>query len=160
MLPATPWTRNAATAAADPARHGCRFCRTPLTVSSVPTKSRVVSSAGKVPRADVSAKPASSSSLAAVPTSRYLTFFAIATYTCLDVVTAESYSTDLRASAVGWGLGISRLGGAAGPVIGGYLISKGISYAAFFLVFAILPIINIALSTGLRFASSRPQLAN
>jgi AAHS family benzoate transporter-like MFS transporter len=89
-----------------------------------------------------------------------LTFFSIATYTCMDVVTAELYPTDLRASAVGWGLGISRLGGAVGPVLGGYLVSNHISYAGFFLVFAIPPIINIVLSTGLRFAKSRPQLTH
>jgi benzoate transport len=89
-----------------------------------------------------------------------LTFFSIATYTCMDVVTAELYPTDLRASAVGWGLGISRLGGAVGPLLGGYLISNHISYAGFFLVFAIPPIINIVLSSGLRFAKSRPQLVH
>ena len=43
-----------------------------------------------MPRADVSAKPASNSSLAAVPTSRYLTFFAIAIAGCaVDLVSKQ-----------------------------------------------------------------------
>lgn len=87
-----------------------------------------------------------------------LTFFAIATYTCLDVLTGEMYPTELRASAIGWGLGMSRLGGAFGPVLGGYLVSGGISYTGFFLVFAIPPILNVLLSAGLVFARGRPEL--
>ncbi|HUC49763.1 MAG TPA: MFS transporter [Xanthobacteraceae bacterium] len=87
-----------------------------------------------------------------------LTFFSIATYTCLDVIVAELFPTELRASAIGWGLGMSRLGGAVGPVLGGYLVSFGISYTGFFLVFAVPPLINIILSPGIAFAKSRPQL--
>jgi MFS family permease len=89
-----------------------------------------------------------------------LTFFTIATYTCLDVIVAELYPTPLRASAVGCGLGISRLGGAFGPILGGYLVSYGISYTGFFLVFAIPPLINIILSPGVGFAKSRPAIAH
>ena len=82
-----------------------------------------------------------------------LTFCTVATFSCLDIVTAELYPTELRASAVGFGLGISRLGGATGPIIGGYLISNNISYTLFFLLFAIPPLINIALAFQLRFKS-------
>jgi benzoate transport len=87
-----------------------------------------------------------------------LTFFAIATYTCLDVLTGEMYPTELRASAIGWGLGMSRLGGAFGPILGGYLVNGGISYAGFFLVFAVPPMLNVLLSAGLGFSHGRPQL--
>ncbi len=80
-----------------------------------------------------------------------LTFCAIATFSCLDVITAELYPTELRASAVGFGMGFSRLGGAFGPVLGGYLVSGGASYSTFFLVFAAPPLINIALAFALRF---------
>jgi hypothetical protein len=66
----------------------------------------------------------------------------------------------LRASAVGCGLGISRLGGAFGPILGGYLVSYGISYTGFFLVFAIPPLINVILSPGIEFSKSRPAIAH
>jgi benzoate transport len=80
-----------------------------------------------------------------------LTFCAIATFSCLDVITAELYPTELRASAVGFGMGLSRLGGAFGPVLGGYLVSRSVQYSTFFLVFALPPLINVALAFGLRF---------
>jgi benzoate transport len=88
-----------------------------------------------------------------------LTFCAIATFSCLDIITAELFATEMRASAVGFGMGFSRLGGAFGPILGGYLISAGASYVSFFLVFAIPPLINVVLATLLKFAKPRAQLA-
>lgn len=80
-----------------------------------------------------------------------LSFTALATFTCLDIIAAEIYPTNLRSSAVGFGMGISRLGGVFGPILGGYLVSAHISYAGFFLVFAIPPLINACLAGILRF---------
>jgi hypothetical protein len=53
---------------------------------------------------------------------------------------------------------MSRLGGAFGPILGGYLVNGGISYAGFFLVFAVPPMLNVLLSAGLGFSHGRPQL--
>jgi MFS family permease len=88
-----------------------------------------------------------------------LMFCVVGTFSCLDVITAEIYPTGMRASAVGWGLACSRLGGAFGPILGGYLVSAKISYTGFFLVFAVPPLINIALCLRLKFAKPQAQLS-
>lgn len=85
-------------------------------------------------------------------------FFAVATNVCLDTVTAEIYPTRLRASSVGWGLGIGRIGAIAGPNIGGLILSLSIPYAGFFVIFAIPLVINIAACIPLRFLPSRVTL--
>jgi putative MFS transporter len=87
-----------------------------------------------------------------------LMFFGIATNVCLDTITAEIYPTDLRASAVGWGLGIGRLGGIAGPYLGGVILSLSIPYAGFFLIFAAPVVIDAIVSLSLRYAPSRASL--
>lgn len=48
-----------------------------------------------------------------------------------------SYGPEARASALGWALGIGRLGGLLGPLIGGYLLKLALPFPAYFVVFAI-----------------------
>lgn len=43
----------------------------------------------------------------------------------LNAVTAASYPTPIRATAIGWALGIGRVGSILGPTIGGALLSLG-----------------------------------
>ncbi|HTH98354.1 MAG TPA: MFS transporter, partial [Stellaceae bacterium] len=80
-----------------------------------------------------------------------LTSCTVATFSCLDVITAEIYPVELRASAIGFGMGLSRLGGASGPLLGGYLVAAHVGYTAFFLVFAVPPLINAVLAMKLRY---------
>ncbi len=42
---------------------------------------------------------------------------------------AKSYSSELRASGTGFAIGIGRIGGALGPILAGYLFSKGFGLA-------------------------------
>lgn len=55
----------------------------------------------------------------------------------LYAVAARMYPTEFRGTGVGWAIGIGRLGGIAGPLIGGVLIGWGLSMVENFLVFAI-----------------------
>jgi MFS transporter, AAHS family, 4-hydroxybenzoate transporter len=55
----------------------------------------------------------------------------------LYAVAARMYPTEFRTTGVGWSIGIGRLGGIIGPIIGGILIGLGLSMSANFLIFAI-----------------------
>lgn len=70
-----------------------------------------------------------------------------------------TYSTEMRASALGWALGIGRLGGLLGPLIGGYLLAAALPFPVYFLVFAIpamLCAVTVVVLRTLR-ASRQPQ---
>ncbi|MDB6156337.1 MAG: transporter, family, 4-hydroxybenzoate transporter [Gammaproteobacteria bacterium] len=53
---------------------------------------------------------------------------------CAIGLSATFYDTSLRATGVGWALGSGRAGAVVGPIIGGVLISAGLSTPALFLV--------------------------
>jgi len=55
----------------------------------------------------------------------------------MHVVAGEVYPTRFRATAVGWAMGLSRLGGALGPLLGGILQSAGFTFREFFIIFAL-----------------------
>lgn len=55
----------------------------------------------------------------------------------LYAVAARMYPTEIRSTGVGWAIGIGRLGGIAGPLIGGLLIGWGLSMVENFMVFAV-----------------------
>lgn len=55
----------------------------------------------------------------------------------LYAVAARMYPTEFRATGVGWAMGTGRLGGIAGPALGGVLVGAGLSMSANFLVFTI-----------------------
>lgn len=70
-----------------------------------------------------------------------------------------AYSPEVRASALGWALGIGRLGGLLGPLIGGYLLAAALPFPAYFLVFAIPAVLCSATVVVLRVVcpAARPQ---
>jgi AAHS family 4-hydroxybenzoate transporter-like MFS transporter len=51
--------------------------------------------------------------------------FVIGTQYCMNALAASFYSTRLRATGVGWALGIGRVGSIVGPVVGGIILSMG-----------------------------------
>jgi benzoate transport len=58
-------------------------------------------------------------------------------FTGLYGVAAKVYPTRVRATGVGWAIGLGRFGAVAGPVIAGYLIAAGLGMNASFLLFAL-----------------------
>ena len=59
---------------------------------------------------------------------------------------AEIYPTKIRATGVGWAIGLGRAGAIIGPIIGGMLITTGMHMSATFFVFSI-PLFVAALAT-------------
>lgn len=55
----------------------------------------------------------------------------------LYAVAARLYPTRIRATGVGWAIGMGRLGGILGPILGGILITIGLSMVESFWAFAI-----------------------
>lgn len=55
----------------------------------------------------------------------------------LYAVAARLYPTEFRTTGVGWSMGAGRLGGIAGPIVGGLLIAAGLSVSVNFILFAI-----------------------
>jgi AAHS family 4-hydroxybenzoate transporter-like MFS transporter len=60
------------------------------------------------------------------------------------------YPSSIRATGIGWGIGIGRLGSIAGPVLGGILLTLNLSSEALFSVFAIPAIFAVICSACLR----------
>lgn len=61
----------------------------------------------------------------------------IGTAMIVNAYVAEHYPTASRATALGWALGIGRLGAIAGPLLGGFLIGAGVGIETNFYVFAL-----------------------
>lgn len=61
-------------------------------------------------------------------------FLSIGAQMCTVALCASFYETRLRATGVGWTMGIGRIGAIIGPVLGGLLIAAGIAAPAFFLI--------------------------
>jgi benzoate transport len=55
----------------------------------------------------------------------------------LYAVAARLYPTEFKTTGVGWAIGMGRVGGVLAPLIGGLLISTGLSLSANFLIFSI-----------------------
>ena len=55
----------------------------------------------------------------------------------LYAVAARLYPTEFKTTGVGWAIGMGRVGGILAPLIGGLLISIGLSLSANFLIFSI-----------------------
>lgn len=60
--------------------------------------------------------------------------FSVGAQMCVVALCATFYQTALRATGVGWSLGIGRIGAILGPVLGGLLIAAGISTPRLFMV--------------------------
>ena len=58
---------------------------------------------------------------------------------------AALYPTEIRATGIGWAMGIGRIGAVIGPMLGGVLIGQGLGLAGLLAVFA-LPLLVAGLS--------------
>lgn len=58
-------------------------------------------------------------------------------YTGLYAASAKAYPTAIRATGVGWCIGLGRSGAVIGPAIAGYLIAAQLSMASIFYIFAL-----------------------
>jgi len=65
-------------------------------------------------------------------------FLTISAQIGMNATAAGIYPTDIRATGVGWALGIARVGAIAGPVIGGILASWRLDIQGYFLIFGML----------------------
>jgi AAHS family 4-hydroxybenzoate transporter-like MFS transporter len=70
-------------------------------------------------------------------------------------LTAEFYPTAIRATGVGWALGIGRIGSIVGPILGGYLLAQGGGARHVFWSAAIPALIATAAAAGLEFLRTR-----
>ena len=64
-------------------------------------------------------------------------FLTISAQIGLNALAASIYPTDIRATGVGWALGIARVGAIAGPVLGGVLAALGLDIQGYFLIFGL-----------------------
>jgi AAHS family 4-hydroxybenzoate transporter-like MFS transporter len=71
-------------------------------------------------------------------------FFIIGVQLSLNAFITASYPTPIRGTGVGWSQLVGRSGSLAGPLVGGALVSQGISAAAMFQVSAIAPLLACA----------------
>lgn len=85
-------------------------------------------------------------------------FFVIGTQFCMNALAAGAYPTSVRATGVGYALGVGRIGSVLGPVIGGVLLSFGWSGGTLFLT-AALPAAVCAAAVALLRLRYRPAPA-
>jgi AAHS family 4-hydroxybenzoate transporter-like MFS transporter len=69
------------------------------------------------------------------------------------------YPARMRTSGLGWALGIGRLGGIAAPVLGGYLLARGLAPTQIFLSACLFALIAAAATALLAFRGSRVRVA-
>ena len=74
----------------------------------------------------------------------------------VHILVTSAYRTEVRATGLGWALGIGRLGGLLGPLIGGYLLSLQLPYPGYFIVFAV-PAVLCSITIALLRVANRPR---
>jgi MFS family permease len=67
----------------------------------------------------------------------FLGFGVQGSFVGLYAVAARMYTTSIRSTGVGWAIGMGRLGGIMGPILGGILVGWGMGMSESFLFFAI-----------------------
>ena len=80
----------------------------------------------------------------------------IGSQTGLNGTCGKLYPARMRTSGLGWALGIGRLGGIAAPVLGGYLLSRGMAPTHIFLSACFIALIA-AVATALLVFSPRAE---
>jgi MFS transporter, AAHS family, benzoate transport protein len=73
--------------------------------------------------------------------------FVIGGQNVVHTLVLGTYGPEARATGLGWALGIGRLGGLLGPLIGGYLLKLSLPFPAYFVIFAI-PAVLCAITVG------------
>jgi AAHS family 4-hydroxybenzoate transporter-like MFS transporter len=82
-------------------------------------------------------------------------FFSIGAQMCVVALVASFYSTALRATGVGWAMGMGRIGAIVGPVAGGLLVAAGLGAKALFLFVAAVSL--LAAGSALVMGLARPR---
>lgn len=59
------------------------------------------------------------------------------------------YATSIRANGAGWATSVAKIGGIAGPIIGGYVLSSGLPIVTSFAILAVCPIILSLCALGI-----------
>ncbi|MGP0071758.1 MAG: MFS transporter [Bryobacteraceae bacterium] len=78
--------------------------------------------------------------------------------TAINALSATYYPTDLRATGIGAGLGIGRIGAIIGPVVGGVLMGRHLPTQNLFLVAAVPALISAIVMMGMYWVlKSQPQ---
>lgn len=84
-------------------------------------------------------------------------FCVIGAQISINALAANTYATEVRATGVGWALGIGRAGSIVGPVVGGLLVSTGLSLGPLFTIAAVPSVIAglaVVLLSSLRSAAA------
>ncbi|MBL8630405.1 MAG: MFS transporter [Rhodospirillaceae bacterium] len=68
-------------------------------------------------------------------------FFAIGAQFSAVALASSYYATSIRATGVGWSMGVGRVGSMIGPVVGGVLVGAGLSMQGLFLMAAMTPVL-------------------
>jgi AAHS family benzoate transporter-like MFS transporter len=68
----------------------------------------------------------------------------------VHILVMDTYDTDVRATGLGWALGVGRIGGVLGPLLGGYLLSLRLPFPAYFVTFAIPSVLAAVCIVALR----------
>jgi AAHS family 4-hydroxybenzoate transporter-like MFS transporter len=64
----------------------------------------------------------------------------------------------MRTSGLGWALGIGRLGGIAAPLLGGYLLARGLAPTQIFLSACVFALVAALATALLAFRGSRVRM--
>jgi AAHS family 4-hydroxybenzoate transporter-like MFS transporter len=83
----------------------------------------------------------------------------IGSQTGLNGTCGKLYPARMRTSGLGWALGIGRLGGIAAPVLGGYLLSRGMAPTHIFLSACLFALIAGVATALLAFRGSPVELS-
>jgi MFS transporter, AAHS family, 4-hydroxybenzoate transporter len=82
-------------------------------------------------------------------------FFLIGAQNILNATAGQLYPPRMRATGVGWGIGVGRIGGVIGPLIVGSLIAAGWSPQAVFIAAGLPILVTAGFALALRAAVSR-----
>ncbi|WP_183029971.1 hypothetical protein [Altericroceibacterium spongiae] len=68
------------------------------------------------------------------------------------------YATAIRANGAGWATSVAKIGGIAGPIIGGYVLTSGLPIVRSFAILAICPLTLALCALGIaHFVRKRPD---
>lgn len=76
----------------------------------------------------------------------------------VHILVMDTYGSDVRATGLGWALGVGRIGGIFGPLLGGYLLSLKLPFPAYFITFAIPAVLAAICIVALRSKPGGPAV--